>query len=300
MRAFSTLACLLFSFGSVLAAEQQHLIVCGGAEVYRIDPTAAAGAGEGATKKVWSWRAKDCEGLPEKLKTAFATTDDCKPIDGGTRLLVSASSGGCALLEIPSGKALWWARVPNAHTIESLPGGLIAVASSTGKDGNKLLIFDSKTPETPLAAIELPSAHGLVWDDSRKTLWAMGYEELLACGIEPSVPASLEVKARYPLPDKDGHDLRPVPGGADLILGTDSHVWRFDRDKKEFRPDPDLGDHKLVKCTEPVTPGRLMFIQASEKQWWTDELHFLEPESKLQLKGEMIYKARRIEVREVP
>lgn len=274
-------------------------MVCGGATVYQIDPAAAAP--DQKPVKSWSWQAKDCKELPEALRGAFATTDDCKPLDEGRKLLVSSSSGGCALLEMPSGKALWWARVPNAHTIESLPGGWIAVASSTGKDGNKVLLFDSKVPEKPVAELPLPSAHGLVWDDSRKLLWAQGFAELLACELSAVEGATkLTVMERYPLPDKDGHDLRAVPGSADLILSTDHRVWRFDREKKEFRPDPLLGDSALVKCTEPNAAGRLAVVQASEEKWWTDQIHFHNPAAALQIPGEMIYKARWIEVRDAP
>lgn len=287
---------LFLLLSPALSSAAERLMVCGGATVYQIDPAAVAEK----PAKLWSWQAKDCKELPEALRGAFATTDDCKPLDEGRKLLVSSSSGGCALLEMPSGKALWWAKVPNAHSIEGLPGGWVAVASSTGKDGNKVLLFDAKVPELPMAAIALPSAHGLVWDEARKTLWALGYEELLACEVRTELPLELTVKARYPLPDKDGHDLRAMPGSTDLILSTDHHVWRFDREKKEFRPDPALGDQKLVKCTEPNAAGRLLVVQASDKQWWTDAIHFHHPAGKLQIPGEMIYKARWMEVREAP
>ncbi|WP_367874572.1 DUF6528 family protein [Luteolibacter sp. Populi] len=274
----------LLLVSTVLSAER--VVVCGGAEVYQIDPAAEQAA------KLWSWRAKDCEGLPEGMKGAFATTDDCKPLEGGKKLLVSASSGGCVLLEMPAGKALWWARVKNAHSIEGLPGGLIAVAASTGKEGNKVLLFDSAVPEKVVAEIPLHSAHGLVWDEPRKILWALGFEELLACELKAEESPALEVKARYPLPDKDGHDLRAVPGAADLVLSTHGHVWRFDREKKEFRKDPELGDRKLVKCVEPNAAGRLLVIKASEEHWWAEEIGFLNPAGKVSLKGEMVYKAR--------
>ena len=286
---------LILLLSPTLSHAEERLMVCGGATVYQINPAATA-----APVKSWSWQAKDCKELPKPLRTAFATTDDCKPLDEGRRLLVSSSSGGCALLEIPSGKALWWAKVPNAHSIEALPGGLIAVASSTAKDGNKVLLFDSKIHEKPLAEIPLHSAHGLVWDDSRKLLWALGYQELLALELKTEGTASLTVKERHALPDKDGHDLRAVPGSADLILSTDHHVHRFDREKKAFRLDPTLGDHKLVKCTEPNSAGRLFIVQASEEKWWTDEIHFHNPAGKLQIPGEMIYKARWMEVRDTP
>lgn len=260
------------------------LLVCGGDEVFQIDPAANPPA------KLWAWRAKDRPEIPAGLKNAFNTTDECKPIDGGKRLLVTSSGGGCALLELPSGKALWWARVPNAHSIEALPGGRIAVASSVNANGNKVLLFDEKIPERSIAELPLPSAHGLVWDEARKCLWALGFGELLACEV---AGGKLTVKARHKLPDEDGHDLRAVPGSPDLMLSTHAGVWRFHRDDALFRPDPDLKDRVEVKSADfhPVS-GRLVVVQASGKNWWTEQLEFLHPAAKLNFKGETLYKAR--------
>lgn len=260
------------------------LLVCGGSEVFQIDPAANPPA------KLWSWRAKDRPEIPADLQKTFNTTDECKPTDGGKRLLVTSSGGGCALLELPSGKALWWARVPNAHSIEALPGGKLAVASSVSANGNKVLLFDEKVPNQSIAEIPLPSAHGLVWDDARKCLWALGFGELLACEITGD---KFTVKTRHKLPDEDGHDLRAVPGSPDLILSTHAGVWRFHRDDAVFRPDPDLKDRVEVKSADihPVT-GRLAVVQASGKNWWTEHLEFLHPAAKLTFKGETLYKAR--------
>jgi hypothetical protein len=224
------------------------------------------------------------------LKTAFNSTDECKPLDGGKRLLVSSSGGGCALLEMPSGKALWWTRATNAHSIEALPGGLIAVAASVGKGGDKVILFDEKVPETPLAELPLPSAHGLVWDDGRKCLWALGFSELLACGLDG---AKLDVKARHKLPDDDGHDLRAVPGSPELVLSTHGSVWRFHRDTGAFRADPGMKGRVEVKGIDihPKTRQQVI-VQAAAGNWWTDTLELREPAAKIRLAGEVIYKAR--------
>ena len=260
------------------------LLVCGGDEVFQIDPAADPPA------KLWSWRAKDRPEIPAELKGAFNTTDECKPLDGGKRLLVTSSGGGCALLELPSGKALWWARVPNAHSIEALPGGRIAVASSVNANGNKVLLFDGKIPGKSIAELPLPSAHGLVWDEARKCLWALGFGELLACEIAED---KITVKARHRLPDNDGHDLRAVPGSPDLMLSTHAGVWRFHRDESRFRPDPDLMDRVGVKSADlhPAT-GRLAVVQASGEHWWTETIELLHPAAKRIFKGETLYKAR--------
>jgi hypothetical protein len=260
------------------------LLVCGGDEVFQIDPAADPPA------KLWSWRAKDRPEIPADLKGAFNTTDECKPLDGGKRLLVTSSGGGCALLELPSGKALWWARVPNAHSIEALPGGRIAVASSVNANGNKVLLFDGKIPGKSIAELPLPSAHGLVWDETRKCLWALGFGELLACEIAGD---KITVKTRHKLPDNDGHDLRAVPGSPDLMLSTHAGVWRFHRDEARFRPDPDLKDRVEVKSADfhPAT-GRLVVIQSSGRNWWTETIELLHPAAKRTFKGETLYKAR--------
>jgi hypothetical protein len=260
------------------------LLVCGGDEVFQIDPAAKPPV------KLWSWRARDRPELPAALRNTFRTTAECKPLSDGKRLLVTSSGGGCALLELPSGKPLWWARATNAHSIEALPGGLIAVAASVGKGGDKVLLFDEKVPMEPLSEIPLPSAHGLVWDEARKCLWAVGFSELIACTADGG---KLAVKSRHKLPDDDGHDLRAVPGSPDLMLSTHGSVWRFHRDEATFRPDPDLKDHIEVKSAD-IHPrsGRLAVIQASGKNWWTETLELLHPAAKPTLKGETIYKAR--------
>lgn len=287
---------LVFLLMAGFARAADFLLLCGADEVFRIDPAAKEPA------KLSTWRARDCAEIPAALKAAFATTDDCKPVNGGAELLVTSSGGGCALLEYPSGKALWWARVVNAHSIETLPGGRIAVASSVGAKGDKVVIFDRKVPETPLAEIPLPSAHGLVWDESRQCLWALGFSELIACTLADA-HGTLDVKvtARDRLPDEDGHDLRAVPGGDDLILSTHKSVWRFDRSKPGFRPDPDLKDLERVKSIDfhPAS-GRIAVVRASGENWWTGSIDFLHPESKITLAKERLYKARWISLSPSP
>jgi hypothetical protein len=151
---------ILLLVSTVSAADR--LILCGWDEVFMIDPVAEKPA------KTWSWKAKDHPEIPTEISTAFRTTDDCKPVDDGKRLVVSSSSGGCAVLEMPSGKVVWSAKIRNAHSIESMPGGRILVASSVG--GDKLLLFDEKLGDKILWSTPLPSAHGLVWDAGRKRL----------------------------------------------------------------------------------------------------------------------------------
>lgn len=268
------------------------LLVCGMDEVFAIDHTTAEKA---PLVKLWSWRAKDREDLPEPMRKAFATTDECKPIEEGTKVLITSSSGGCALVERPSGKVLWHAIVRNAHSIELLPRNRVVVASSVSTDGDRLVVFDLAKPNEPLCDFSLPSAHGVVWDEARNCLWALGFTDLRRYELQhwDTSQPSFTLRASHTLPDEDGHDLQAVPGGADLVLSTHHHVYLFNRDKPAFRLHPEIGDQSHVKCvsTDPAT-GRVVFIHGSDKAWWSDTLGFLKPDSKAKLGKERLYKAR--------
>lgn len=288
--------CLLFLvlLASANATEPapSPLILCGMSEVFLIDATAAE---KGTFKKLWSWRAKDRQDLPEAQRGRFGTTDDCKPVDGGTKLLISSSSSGCALVEYPSGNVLWHGHVQSAHSLELLPRERVIVAGSTGGSGNRLVVFDLAQSDKPIYETPLPSGHGVVWDESRKCLWALGLKELRRYELKDweSDKPSLAMQASHTLPDEDGHDLLAVPNSADLIVSTHGHVYLFDRDKLAFRLHPDLGDKALVKSVSilPAT-GRTVFIQASEKAWWSGMIGFHSPAGEIKPTNEKLYKAR--------
>lgn len=270
------------------ACATDRLVVCGWDEIFQVDPTAKPAT------KLWSWKAKDHPEIPEAIRKTFGTTAECKPVENGAKLLIVSSGGGCGLLELPSGKALWWAKVSNAHSIEALPENRILVAGSTGA-GNKLALFDARQSEHVIWETPLPSGHGIVWDSTRSMVWALGFKELRGYALKDwqSASPSLEMKSTHTLPDDDGHDLRAVPGSADLVLSTGKHVWLFDRDKGSFRGHPDLKNKEQIKAIDihPRT-GQLIFTQAQKPNWWTDTLTFLHPDAQIHLEGERIYKAR--------
>lgn len=272
-------------------ANAELIVLCGWDTVFVVDTTAA----NEKLEKVWSWQAKQCEQLPGAMRGAFATTDDCKPVDGGSRILISSSSGGCAVVERPSGKVIWYARVPNAHSLELLPRDRIVVASSVHDQGNRLVLFDVARSDQPIWDTPLVSAHGVVWDAERQVLWALGLKELQTYELKDwkSDKPALAMKDNYPLPDGDGHDLQPVPGSNDLVVTTGPRVYLFDRSKRKFRLHPDLGPKANVKSVSvhPVT-GQTAFIQASEKAWWNDSVGLLSPAGTIQLPDERLYKAR--------
>jgi hypothetical protein len=270
----------------------EPLVLCGWDEVFVVEP---AHAENGRSDKLWSWRAADRQELPQALRDSFRTTDDCKPVDGGEKILISSSSGGCALVEYPSGRVLWYASVPNAHSLERLPRDRVVVASSVSPNGNRLILYDMGRPDQPLWETPLVSAHGVVWDEKRQVLWALGLKELRCYELKDwtGEKPSLALKAGHALPDDNGHHLQAIPQSNDLVVTTGSRVYLFDRQTRQFRPHPELGDKANVKCVSihPVS-GRTVFIQASNKAWWNDTIGLLSPATEVRLPGERLYKAR--------
>ena len=269
-----------------------QLIVCGMDELFVLD------VGQNAPRKVWSWKAVDRPELPESMRSKFRSIDECKPVEGGRRILITASSDGVALIERKTGAVSFYATVPNAHSAELLPAGRIVVAASHRADapGDRLVLFDVSRPEKELFhTAEVSWAHGVVWDAQRRLLWALsnkvldGYE---LTAWNTSAP-SLTKTVSYELPDTSGHDLHAVAGTAMLSITTGRHCWLFDRDRRQILPHPELADRAGVKCitVHPVT-GQMVWVQSEGGNWWTDKLRFLRGEGTVQLPGERMYKAR--------
>ena len=288
---------LFFALAATSLAQQSPavpsaLLFCGMDEVFVLDVPAAE---KGDVAKLWSWRAKGRDELPEALRSRFGTTDDCKPVEGGRKVLISSSGGACALVEKASGRVLWYAAVPNAHSLEMLPRDRVVVASSTAATGNRLIVYDLAHSDQPVWETALRSAHGVVWDEQRQRLWALGFDELRCYALadwETGNP-SLKQDATYKLPGDDGHDLLAVPQSRDLIVTTHARVYLFDRETREFRLHPELGGKPDVKCVgvNPTT-GRTFYLQGDGDAWWTGTLRFLSPASEVHLPKERLYKAR--------
>jgi len=274
--------------------QANELILCGWDEVFILQLSPDS---KGTSGKIWSWKAGLRPELPDSMKPRFRTTDECKPVDGGEKLLITSSSDGVALVERATGKVLFYGVAHNAHSAELLPANRLAAAAShrPGGSGDRLIVFDLNVPGKELCSVELPWGHGVVWDEKRQVLWALSGEDIRVFRLEDweTQNPSLRKTATIELPEGGGHNLSAVPGTDWLAVSTRAHCWLFDRDKRSFEPHPDLANRARVKSisVDPST-GRLAWVEAEGENWWAERVHLLHPGLTLYLPGEHLYKAR--------
>ena len=171
---------LLVTFLSpVLVAQKvpaKSFLVCGDSKVLIVDYDQSS---DSLPHVIWTWDAHLAQDLPEDFRTKkFNSTDDCKAIKRGEQIMVSSSSGAIAVVNVRDKKVVFHAAVPNAHSVEVLPGNRIVAAASTHAQGNKIMVFDLAMPAKLIFTDSLYSAHGVVWNAKRERLYALGYDEL--------------------------------------------------------------------------------------------------------------------------
>lgn len=268
----------------------QDFLTCGWDEVrqMRLDGTNLV--------TLWSWNATNSD-LPAAFRARFTTTSEARPLPGGAVLVTSSGGdsldGGVALIRPGTSHVSFYARGPNAHSAELLPGHRIAAAFSYHPDGNRVALFDLAQPDVELFSTPLWAAHGLVWDEARQRLWALADSFLQAYALTNwNTTPQLVATDWIGLPSGGGHDLAAVPDSPEMIVTTDTHVWLFHRDTRAFRKHPLLGDTPAVKSVS-VAPdsGRTLFVQA-DGPWWSEWLRFLNPPLAARFPGDHFYKAR--------
>ena len=270
---------------------KNHVAVCGGKEVKIIDMEKSQGA---ALHEVWSWRIDDpTEGLPAEYAEYLNPLDECKFVDGNSKLLLTSSSSAVVLIDLKTKKNLFYARVPMAHSADLLPGGRVAVALSTHKLGNSLELYDIAQPEKVLWRDSLYSGHGAVWHAERESLYALGYDVLREYKLKDwqSDTPSLELKQSWPIPVKSGHDLVKVDKERLLVSGHEGVYW-FDVESGEYSPFEPLQSTENVKSVNyDAKSGRLVYTKA-EESWWTHHIYQENPTKVITIDDMNIYKAR--------
>ncbi len=151
-------------------------------------------------------------------------------------MLFTSSSGYVGVASYPEEKCLWEVELKGTspHSIEYLPNGMIAVASSGGNDTSKGFIrvysTENKTGNR-YAEANLVSAHAVLWDETREILWAMGSTEIVAyeIGSDPTSPTITKISSYGCNDMKGGHDLSAICGNDDQVWVGGSIIRVFDK-----------------------------------------------------------------------
>ena len=240
-----------------------ELVFCGDNHVFVINATVAKNSYKEAI--VWQWDAKSAAkdlGLDAKRCDHL---DECKFVDNGSKLLLTSSYGWCALLDYSTSKMLFHATaVPNAHSAEYLPGGYIAVATSTGSTANhnKVQLYNSERSEVVLASADLYSGHGLVWDYKRNVLYAAGGDVIKVFkinGLGTDKP-SFELVKSIKTPKSGLHDIYRVDDNTISVAGNRAYLFNVETEK--FTEMPLFSSSTAIKS--------LNYNAETGEVWYTD------------------------------
>lgn len=246
--------------------------------------------------ETWRWTARDAPDLPAGYRERLlAHIDECKPVDHGRAILVTASTGGAVLIDRASGRVTFRARVPMAHSADLLPDGRIAVALSISPEGDQLQLYDRRRNEQVVQTLPLPSGHGVVWDAQRHRLFALSHDLVQAFRLTGKRRATrLTETAHWTLPGRrDGHDLS-LAGDGRYYVTTDDGAWRFDPDDGSFTLYAPLNPALRVKAVSAIG-DRIAWVQAEEK-WWASGFTVMSADGsdrqRITLDGVHLYKVR--------
>lgn len=224
---------------------------------------------------IWSFKMEGASGV--KLRHS--------DIHGNVMLATGGNNYGC-MVSYPQGKVLWSTNstANNPHSIELLPNGIIAIASS---DGNEIRFFNSNEQSSEIAAaiVPLKDAHGVLWDERREVLWAVGWDILTAYTVTLNSDGSIDVREntnlRTVIPSTGAHDLAPVYGTEnELWISTWDCVYRFKTDTMTFSTDykgHEATNVPNVKGIGNFDDGTILYIypDGAYRSWTSKSIYFL-------------------------
>jgi hypothetical protein len=221
----------------------------------------------------WSWKPSASNGFTNPT-VGWGNPSDVKlrnsTFFGGQMMVVTASSGFCAIIPYPAGNTKKWAvnvalNSPgaNPHAIELLPDGNVAIAASAGGwvrvYRSSQGVYNSTFSETKLS-----DAHGVLWDPAAKLLWALGDKQLKAYSYNAAATPMLKEVQTYNLPTTGGHDLSPFYYNSNLLwLSTGSRVYTFNKTTKVFTPAPGVANGGGVKAISNQPAGQILETRPS-------------------------------------
>ncbi|MBO7376312.1 MAG: hypothetical protein J6V01_04325, partial [Clostridia bacterium] len=143
----------------------------------------------------------------------------------------TSSSGFIGLAEYPSGKKVFEQKLKGygPHSIDYIPGGLVATALSGNGDAGKSFIRVTDIKSDGYAEVPISGAHAVVWDRERGVLFALGTSVVTAfrTGIRDGKVFLEELTDYRATGSYGGHDLSVHAGSSDrlLLAGSGTYVY---------------------------------------------------------------------------
>ncbi|MCK3685553.1 DUF6528 family protein [Maribellus sp. YY47] len=266
-----------------------EIIACGGHDIIIFDEEHSNGTD---LKITWRWNIEEAKELPTEYQKYLNPLDECKPIDGNSKILATSSGGGVVLLDRATKNILFYANAPMAHSAELLPGNRIVVALSDHPYGNSIEVFDIATPEKCIYRDALKWGHGVVWMPKQKRLYALGSDDLVCYSLKNWDTNQPELKREktWTLPEWGGHDLLSISDN-ELVITVAESVWNFSIDSEKFEAFEPISAVDLKSVNYNKTTGKLVYTKA-EEEWWTHNIYSVNPDKKYTIPDINVYKAR--------
>ncbi len=244
-------------------------------------------------KLAWDWNPAESN-LSASQAEWFGLPDETKPIMDKSAVLVTASKGGVAIVNVTD-KSVTFAAKPggNPHSAEILPDGSVVVACS---DGNKLVLYkkDGESIGTKAAfTLVMTAAHNVVWDKRRNCLWTASDGHIYKLSYDQSAP-SLTQEYSYDLPGDNTmvHDMVPVYGKDILYVTTQQNVFSFNPETGEISS-VDIFQKKDIKSISTGPDGwPAICTRPTSTSYWTSEVVDFKGNRLFSFFKYRIYKAR--------
>lgn len=202
------------------------------------------------------------------LKWYNCTTDECKFINETDELLITSVAGMFLIYNMDSKEDRFVGWYPGIHSIEKVDTFYaIAVSAeptyppwTNGPKGHYLALISEHGDILWEEAFN--GAHGVVYDENSKLLYALGDEEIRVYSFD--LPCrKFSFVSKLQLPSSGGHDLSKHPRENCLFVSTQEHVYCYSKVRNTVKPDEFLYKQKNVKSISyNYTSEQIAFTKA--------------------------------------
>ena len=265
---------------------ESRLIGLGFQRPYRMIASYDISRGE-MNDPVFSYKSSFCHTVSGFKLRNIAPYGDVVLITGG----VTSEMVSCDTKEV-----IWSTdRSPeNAHSIELLPNGIIAVAGSSG-NAVRFFNINGSSPADHLLSLDYNDAHGVLWDPKYNVLWCAGNNSLFAYEVTLNADGTVTLLKNEALsvvtPDGSLHDLQAYTGEPDLlIITTVDHVYCYNKAEKTFTDaytDVEGAKTRWIRSAGVFANGDLVYTEHDGGDdnghgggWNTTLVHYIDGDSR--------------------